>query len=72
MTYQISWKQKRATPPVDQNTVPNACNPDAPAGFSRLSGDEIERLIGLCEAPALLWQADTGPARAPEPFGMIA
>jgi hypothetical protein len=72
MTYQISWKQKRATPPVDQSPVLNACNPTAPADFSSLTGDEIERLIALCKAPVPLWQADTGPARAPEPFGMIA
>ena len=72
MTYQISCEQKRAAPLVDQNTVPNAGNPTAAADFSRLSGDEIERLIALCKAPAFLWQADAGPARAPEPFGMIA
>ena len=72
MTFQFSWKQKRATPPVDHNTVPNACNPTPAADFSHLSGDEIERLIALSQAPAPSWQADTGPARAPEPFGMIA
>jgi hypothetical protein len=42
------------------------------ADFARLSGDEIERLIALCEAPALLWCRESPPARAPEPFGMIA
>jgi hypothetical protein len=40
--------------------------------FSRLSGDEIERMIALCEAPALLWRNEPAPAREPEPFGMIA
>jgi hypothetical protein len=42
------------------------------ADFNRLSGDEIERLIALCEAPGLLWRHEPAPARAPEPFGMIA
>jgi len=37
-----------------------------------LSNDENERLIALCEAPALLWHHEPTPARAPEPFGMIA
>jgi len=32
---------------------------------------ELERLIGLCEAPAVLWCGDE-PIRAAEPFGMIA
>ena len=43
-----------------------------PVDFVSLSGDEIERLIGLCEAPALLWCRDSAPTREPEPFGMIA
>jgi hypothetical protein len=42
------------------------------ADFTRLPADEIERLIALCEAPALLWCRDPAPAREPEPFGMIA
>ena len=42
------------------------------ADFARLSGDEIERLIALCEAPALLWCREPASARDPEPFGMIA
>ena len=42
------------------------------ADFARLSGDEIERLIALCEAPALLWCSEPASARDPEPFGMIA
>ena len=33
--------------------------------------DELERLIGLCEAPGLLWCHDEA-TRAAEPFGMIA
>ena len=43
-----------------------------PQQFSLLPGDEIERLIALCEAPALLWTDEAVPAREPEPFGMIA
>jgi hypothetical protein len=43
-----------------------------PADFTQLAGDEIERLISLCEAPAVLWRHETAPAREPEPFGMIA
>ncbi|HEV3018231.1 MAG TPA: hypothetical protein VGY49_04360 [Burkholderiaceae bacterium] len=43
-----------------------------PQEFSHLPGDEIERLIALCEAPALLWTDEAAPAREPEPFGMIA
>jgi hypothetical protein len=65
-------KANRATPPVDENPVASASDPAVPADFSQLSGDEIERLIALCEAPALLWRPDTAPAREPEPFGMIA
>ena len=41
-------------------------------GSSPLSSDENERLIELCEAPALLWHDDPAPSRKPEPFGMIA
>jgi len=41
-------------------------------GSSPLSSDENERLIALCEAPALLWHDDPAPSRKPEPFGMIA
>ena len=65
-------KANRVTARVDENPVGNVSNPAVPADFTRLSGDEIERLIALCEAPALLWQSDTAPAREPEPFGMIA
>ncbi|HEX4585317.1 MAG TPA: hypothetical protein VH183_10840 [Burkholderiaceae bacterium] len=56
------------TPVGEQDTL----DPSCPADFNRLSGDEIERLIALCEAPALLWHHEPAPARAPEPFGMIA
>jgi len=38
-------------------------------GFNALSNEEIERLVGWCEAPALLWHYKPG---APEPFGLIA
>jgi hypothetical protein len=65
-------KANRAAAPVDENLVANAPSPAVPADFSRLSGDEIERLIALCEAPALLWRSDTAASREPEPFGMIA
>jgi hypothetical protein len=37
-----------------------------------LPTDENERLVALCEAPALLWLREPAIARAPEPFGMIA
>jgi len=40
--------------------------------LSPLPNDENERLIALCEAPALLWLREPAQARAPEPFGMIA
>ena len=55
-----------------QNPAPEACEAQHPVDFINLSGDKIERLIGLCEAPALLWCRDPAPAREPEPFGMIA
>jgi hypothetical protein len=42
------------------------------ADFVRVSGDEIERMIALCEAPALLWWREPSAPRSPEPFGMIA
>jgi hypothetical protein len=42
------------------------------ADFSRMSGDEIERLITLCQVSRVLWRTHTEPARASEPFGMIA
>ena len=57
---------------ADQKPAPGALEARLPADFTALSGDEIERLIELCEAPALLWRRDTKPAREPEPFGMIA
>lgn len=65
-------KANPAAAPVDENPVTNAANPAVPADFSRLPGDEIERLIALCEVPALLWRPHTAPVREPEPFGMIA
>jgi hypothetical protein len=57
---------------ADQKPAPGAFETRHPADFMRLSGDEIERLIGLCEAPATLWRRDAEAAREPEPFGMIA
>jgi hypothetical protein len=65
-------KATRAAEADPQNPAPSVSDIGIPADFTRLSGDEIERLIALCEAPALLWQPDARPARAPEPFGMIA
>jgi hypothetical protein len=60
----------RTTAPASEN--PASHDTTRVADFNRLSGDEIERLIALCEAPALLWRHEPAPARAPEPFGMIA
>jgi hypothetical protein len=37
-----------------------------------LPTDENDRLVALCEAPALLWLREPSIARAPEPLGMIA
>jgi hypothetical protein len=55
------------------NQVPNhAYDRDEPMDFRRLPGDEIERLIASCRAPASLWCHDHAPARTAEPFGMIA
>jgi hypothetical protein len=65
-------KASCAAAPVDENPVANVSNPGVPADFSRLSGDEIERLIARCQAPAPLWRPDAAPAREAEPFGMIA
>jgi hypothetical protein len=65
-------KANRAGAQTDENPVANATNSAVPADFSRLSGDEIERLIALGEALAPLWRPDTALARDPEPFGMIA
>ena len=65
----------RASPaatPIEENPASDAIDTTPAADFNSLSGDEIERLIALCEAPVLLWEPDPGPARAPEPFGMIA
>jgi len=42
------------------------------ADFLCVPGDEIERMIALCEAPALLWRREPPAPRSPEPFGMIA
>jgi hypothetical protein len=55
-----------------EEAVSDAFDPAVPVDFNRLSGDEIERLLGLCEAPALLWYQEPATMRAPEPFGMIA
>ena len=55
-----------------RNPTTIEAGPAEPREFSRLPGDEIERLIALCEAPALLWAHEAAPAREPEPFGMIA
>ena len=62
----------RAAAAAAENPTPDST--PGVADFNDLSGDEIERLIALCEAPALLWrhEHEPEPARAPEPFGMIA
>jgi hypothetical protein len=57
---------------ADQKPAPGAFEARHAADFTRKSADEIERLIGLCEAPATLWRRDAEAAREPEPFGMIA
>jgi hypothetical protein len=61
-----------ASAQVAENPAGDSIGTALPADFNRLPGDEIERLIALCEAPALLWRRDPAPARSPEPFGMIA
>lgn len=68
----VSSQASRETVPVSEGAAPKAFDPTAVADFRSLSGDEIERLIALCEAPGPLWGNDPAPARAPEPFGMIA
>jgi hypothetical protein len=42
------------------------------ADFGSMSGEEIERLITLCQVSRVLWRTHTKPARASEPFGIIA
>jgi hypothetical protein len=42
------------------------------ADFGSISGEEIERLITLCQVSRVLWRTHTKPARASEPFGIIA
>jgi len=70
MSNRFCSKPVRTAAPATENPTPDST--PAVADFNRLSGDEIERLIALCEAPALLWRHEPEPARAPEPFGMIA
>jgi hypothetical protein len=65
-------KANREAAPGREDPAPEAGSTTVPADFRLLSGDEIERLIGLCEAPSLLWRDDPVPEREPEPFGMIA
>ena len=72
MLNQSCSNASRAPAPAEENPAPDAFESTVIADFYRLSGEEIERLIALCAAPALLWRSDTAPARAPEPFGMIA
>jgi hypothetical protein len=62
----------RASAPVEENPAPDAFNNTRRADFNHLSGEEIERLVALCETPGVLWRPNPAPARAPEPFGMIA
>ena len=62
----------RGPAPVEENTTREAFDGTSFADFNRLSGEEIERLLALCRAPASVWRPDLRPARPPEPFGMIA
>jgi hypothetical protein len=55
-----------------QGTLTNGSGSEAYEGPRPLPSDENERLIALCEAPALLWKYEPVTARTPEPFGMIA
>jgi hypothetical protein len=72
MLNRFCGRANRVAEPGGEDPALGAVNTTVPADFKLLSGDEIERLIGLCEAPALLWRDDPPPAREPEPFGMIA
>ena len=72
MLNRVASKADCAGAEAGQKPATEALESRLPADFTTLSGDEIERLIELCEAPALLWRRDTKPAREPEPFGMIA
>lgn len=56
---------------IDDRSSPDAVK-GAAVGPDSLPGDEVGRLIVLCEAPALLWRPEPAPPREPEPFGMIA
>jgi hypothetical protein len=57
---------------IGQRPGPNGLEPEVRGRPFPLSNDETERLIAMCEAPALLWHFEPVSARAPEPFGMIA
>jgi len=72
MLSQFCSRPGRGPATTGDNAVPDPTDNAAAADPARLAGDEVERLIELCEAPALLWQPEPAPARAPEPFGMIA
>lgn len=72
MLIQFCFKATREKAPLGADLTPDLCDSAGRANFSHLPSDEIERLIALCEAPALLWLTEPEPVRAPEPFGMIA
>ncbi len=72
MADRFGSKAARAATATGEKRAVDAPGAALPADFTRLPGDEIERLIALCEAPALLWRHEPGVARDPEPFGMIA
>jgi hypothetical protein len=57
---------------IDDCAVSDPVAGAAATDRDNLPSDEVERLIVLCEAPALLWRPEPAPAREPEPFGMIA
>jgi hypothetical protein len=62
----------RESAAIGQGLAANCIDSEACEACCPLANDETERLIALCEAPALLWHHEPAPARAPEPFGMIA
>ncbi len=68
MELELDEYDRQATA-VGRDLDPEEIDSAAGKGLGALSNDETERLIALCEAPALLWYGEPG---APEPFGLIA
>jgi len=71
MLNRICSSASSATAFVRQSPASDALDVTVPADFSRLSGEQIERLIACHETPTL-WRLDPEPVHPPEPFGMIA